>query len=64
MAAVLFRFEDGESDKIKRSGRMPTVEGSIDTDQEDTIKVIGAILGFTMQAGNMAFHELTSCGLE
>ena len=37
------------------------VKSSIYTDEKDTFKLIGAISAFTMQAGNVARHELTSC---
>jgi hypothetical protein len=41
---------------------MPTIESPIHTDEEDTFKLIRAISAFAMQAGNVARHELTSCG--
>ena len=62
MATVLFRFENREAQQVKRSGWMPTVESPINTDEKYTLKLIGAISPFAMQAGNVACHELTSCG--
>jgi hypothetical protein len=64
MAVVLSRLENGESHEVKRSGWMPMVKSSIYTDEKDTFKLIGAISAFTMQAWNMAYHEVTSCDLE
>ena len=62
MATMLFRLENREAQEVKRSRWMPAIEGSIHTDEEDTFKFIGAISAFAMQAGNVACHELTSCG--
>jgi hypothetical protein len=62
MAAVFLGFNDRESHEIKRSGRVPSIEGSFDSNQEDTFKGICAISAFVMQAGDVACHELTSCG--
>jgi hypothetical protein len=62
MAAVLFGLENREAQEVKRSGGMPTIERTINTDEEDTFKLIRAISTFAMQAGNVVRHELTSCG--
>jgi hypothetical protein len=64
MAMVFFGFDDGESYEIKRSGRVPSIKGPFDSHQEDTIKDICAISVFVMQAGNVARHEVGSCGPE
>ena len=64
MAAVFLGFKDRESHEIKRSGRVPSIKGSFDSNQKDTFKGIGTISAFVMQAGNVARHEVTSCDLE
>ena len=64
MAVVFLGFNDRESHDIKRSGRVPSIKGSFDSNQEDTFKGICAISAFVMQAGNVACHEAGSCDLE
>jgi hypothetical protein len=63
MVAMLVRFEDQESQEIEGSGWVPPIHGAFHTNQENTFELIGAVGAFVMQAGNMAFHEGTSCGL-
>jgi hypothetical protein len=64
MAVLFFRFEDGEPKKIKGAGWMPTVVRSIHTDEEDTFEFIRITFAFTMQAGDMARHDVTSREME
>jgi hypothetical protein len=64
MAKVLFWLKNCEAQEVKRSGGMPMVKSSIYTDEKDTFELIGAVSAFTMQAWNMACHEVTSCDLE
>jgi hypothetical protein len=61
---MLFRFEDRESQEMERSGGMLVIERPIHTDEEDALELIGAFSAFAMQAGDVAVHEATSCGLE
>src|ERR1700758_2947784 len=63
MAAVLFGLEHGESQEIERSGWMPTIESSFDSNQENTFEGICAISAFAMETRNVARHELTSCAV-
>jgi hypothetical protein len=57
-----FGFENSESQEVERSGWMPAIERSIHAHKENTFKLVGAISAFAMQAGDVARHELTSCG--
>jgi hypothetical protein len=63
VALMLSRFQDSESQDVKGSLRMPTVEGSIDSDQESAFQSVIACRPFTMQAWDLAFHGATSCAL-
>jgi hypothetical protein len=64
MVLVFFGFENRQSHEIERSGRMPTIERTFHTDEEDTLKLIGSVFAFAMKAWNMPLHEVTSCDLE
>ena len=56
-------FEDSEPENVERPFRMPSIEGAIDPDQEDTFQSVITFVLFTMQTWDMAFHGATSCDL-
>src|SRR6266853_3216497 len=56
-------FKDYEPQNVKRTLRMPAVEGSIDTNQENTLQGVISCVMFAMQTGDVAFHGATSCDL-
>src|SRR6266576_5669530 len=53
-------FKNYEPQNVKRTLRMPAVEGSIDADEENTFQDVLRVVTFAMQAWDMTFHELTS----
>src|SRR5467141_1872691 len=56
-------FKDYEPQNVKRPLRMPAVEGSIDTNQENALQGVFSCVMFAMQTRDMAFHGATSCCL-
>jgi hypothetical protein len=56
-------FKDYEPQNVKRSLRMPAVEGPIDTNQENALQGVISCVMFAVQTGEMAFHGATSCDL-
>jgi hypothetical protein len=61
---IFTRFKDTELQNVKWSLRMPPVESSIDANQEDAFQRIITCGLFTVQTGNMAFHDATSEDVE
>src|SRR5467141_3903822 len=56
-------FKDYEPQNVKRPLRLPAVEGSIDTNQENPLQGVISCVMFAMQTGDVAFHGATSCDL-
>src|SRR6266404_3926034 len=56
-------FKDYEPQNVERPLRMPAVEGSIDTDQENALQGVISCAMFAMQTRDVAFHGATSCDL-
>src|SRR6267143_2029469 len=56
-------FKDYEPQDVKRPLRMPAVEGSIDTNEENALQGVISCALFAMQTRDMALHGATSCDL-
>jgi hypothetical protein len=54
-------FENGELDHEERLARMPAVAGPLDAGQEQAFELgVVVALGGLVEAGDMAFHGVTS----
>jgi hypothetical protein len=56
-------FKDYEPQNVERPLRMPAVEGSIDTNEENALQGVITCALLAMQTRDMAFHGATSCDL-
>jgi hypothetical protein len=62
-ALMSSRFEDSEPQTVEWTLRMPSIEGSINANQENALQDVLGVVTLSMQTWDMAPHELLSCCL-